>query len=176
MSEIKKFWVVQNVPDSWDLFTDPSYQDDNHRLLHFCGALDEGGYSLHHMIRIYNGTGQDRWEKENTKVYDNEAEARKDAEARFKKARARFEKQQKAASDPLVAKVAARFTAGAKPIETFTNEEDQMESYVFESTSSKGGYNVTMRDLDSGEMVSTKFTDIPDLKQAVAKAKKIVGK
>lgn len=110
MPEIKKFWPVSDVPESWDLFTDPQFKDDEHRLAHFCGALDEGGYSIDKLVRIYTGTGPDLWEKEKTKVYDNAADARKDAEARLKKARAKFEKKQKTASDPVVARVATRFS------------------------------------------------------------------
>lgn len=98
MAEINKFWVVNNYSGD-DLFTDSAIKDDAHRLAHFCGALEDGGWSLHKMIRVYNGTGQSTWEKEKSKVYDNEADARKDAEARLKKARAKFEKGSKTASE-----------------------------------------------------------------------------
>jgi hypothetical protein len=60
-----------------------------------------------------------------------------------------------------------------KPVETFTNKDDGMESYVFEND--RGGYNVTMKDLDSGDFIPTAFTGIKDLKKAIEKAKKIVG-
>jgi hypothetical protein len=69
-------------------------------------------------------------------------------------------------------KVAARF-ASPKPLRTFTNKDDGMESYVFENA--KGKFNVTLRDLDSGEMIPTGYIDIPDLDKAIAKAKKIIG-
>lgn len=38
-----------------------------------------------------------------------------------------------------------------KPLHTFTNEAEGMESYVW--SADRGGYNVTMRDLDSGEFI-----------------------
>lgn len=59
-----------------------------------------------------------------------------------------------------------------KPLKTFTNKEDGMESYVFEST--RGGYNVTLKDLDSGLMVPHGF-NFPDLHKAEQKAKEIAG-
>jgi hypothetical protein len=130
MPEIKKFWPVHNAPtysgsDGTNyLWTDETIKDDEHRLAHFCGAFEEGGFTIHHMIRIYNGTGQGRWEKENTKVYDNAADAKKDAEARFKKAKAKFDASQSDAQDEarasqkrggLAERVVARHLARKKP-------------------------------------------------------------
>jgi hypothetical protein len=63
-------------------------------------------------------------------------------------------------------------TSKKKPLKTFTNKDEGMESYVFESD--RGGYNVTMKDLDADEMVPTGFVGIKDLDAAIAKAKKIV--
>lgn len=116
MAEIKNFWTVSDYPGGSDeLFTDPELKDRKEaQLAHMSAGLDSGGISLHRLIRIYNGTGQDRWEKEKTKVYDNEAEARKDAEARLAKVRAKFEKSQgKKASveDEIVTAVATKFIA-----------------------------------------------------------------
>lgn len=61
-----------------------------------------------------------------------------------------------------------------KPLKTFTNKEDGMESYVFENEGKGGGYNVTLKDLDSGEFVPSGFIGIKDLNKAIEKAKKIV--
>jgi len=65
-------------------------------------------------------------------------------------------------------------TAKKKPLKTFTNKEDGMESYVFENEGREGGYNVTMKDLDADEFVPTGFVGIKDLNKAIEKAKKIV--
>ena len=61
----------------------------------------------------------------------------------------------------------------SQPIATFTNEETGMESYVYPSD--RGGYNVTLKDLDSGEFVDGTPVGIKDKDVALAKAKKIVG-
>jgi hypothetical protein len=72
------------------------------------------------------------------------------------------------------ADVVARFSAAKpKPLKTFTNEDTQMESYVYENE--RSGYNVTVKDLDSGEMLPTSFSGIRDLNQAIQKAKKAVA-
>lgn len=60
------------------------------------------------------------------------------------------------------------------PIATFRNDEDQMESYVVTSTRPSGGYNVTLRDLDSGEMIPWAQVGIQSLEDAIARAKEIV--
>ena len=114
MPEIKKFWPVHDAPEyagsngSDYLWTDPDIKSEEHRLAHFSSALEEGGHSLHKMIRIYNGTGQDTWEKENTKVYDDAASARKDAEKRMAKAHQRFERRHPDAK--VAQQVVSRFT------------------------------------------------------------------
>ena len=59
-----------------------------------------------------------------------------------------------------------------KPLYTFTNKEDGMESYVFKSTNT--GYNITLRDLDSGEMVSAAL-GANDLGVARDKARRAAG-
>jgi len=61
-----------------------------------------------------------------------------------------------------------------KPLKTFTNKEDGMESYVFENEGKDGGYNVTLKDLDADEFVPSGFVGIKDLNKAIEKAKKIV--
>lgn len=112
MAEIKKFWTVADikVDGSFDyLFTDPAITSEDVRIAQLMAGYGEGGISIHALVRIYDGTGQDRWVKEKTRIYDNEPEAKKDAEAVIKKARAKFEKAKKAAEDPMAARVASRF-------------------------------------------------------------------
>lgn len=94
MAELRKLWIVVDADESV-----LDYPED-HVLAHFCGALDEGGYSLDKFLRIYSGTGHSTWEKENTRVYDDEASARKDAEKRLSKLRSKSKK--KTASTRLV--------------------------------------------------------------------------
>jgi hypothetical protein len=61
------------------------------------------------------------------------------------------------------------WTPRKTPLHTFTNAGEGMESYVWPA--SRGGYNVTMRDLDSGEFVpEARWTD--DEENAIATAKK----
>lgn len=60
-----------------------------------------------------------------------------------------------------------------KPVATFTNTDEGMESYVF--LNEKSGYNVTLKDLDSGMFVPMGFCGIKDLNQAIAKAKKVAN-
>ena len=95
MPELKKFWIVTDYVgnDPNELFTDRAILNDEHRLAQLCGALPEGGYSIHTVVRIYlGGGGQDTWEQEKTKVYDNDTDAREDAEKRLAAYRAKFEK------------------------------------------------------------------------------------
>lgn len=108
MAEIKKFWMVRDMLKLEHLFEDPILKTDAERVGQLMG--DQEGMSIHKIVRIYMGTGQDLWEKENTKLYDDAASAKKDAEARLKKARAKYEKLTKQGSaDPLVRRVASRF-------------------------------------------------------------------
>ena len=65
-----------------------------------------------------------------------------------------------------------RRASSKKPVETFTNEDEQMQSNIFED--GHGGYNVMLKDLDSGETVPFGRAHIKDLKEAVALAKKWV--
>jgi hypothetical protein len=96
MAEIKKLWLVLDAPKATGsldyLWEDSAIQDEEHRLAHFCGALSEGGYDVDQFVRVYWG-GQQRTLKENPKVYDDEASARKDAEKRLAKARTAYEKR-----------------------------------------------------------------------------------
>ena len=93
MPEVKKLWIVIDVPEDWNIFTDPAIHNEEHRLLHYCGALDEGGYSLDKFLRVFSGTGWEQWDKENPKVYDDGGSARKDAEKRLAKDKAKFLKK-----------------------------------------------------------------------------------
>lgn len=61
------------------------------------------------------------------------------------------------------------------PVATFTNPETGMESYVYASTDAPGTFNVTLKDLDSGEMVPCGYARIPDLDKAKATAMKVAG-
>ncbi len=60
----------------------------------------------------------------------------------------------------------------AKLLHTFTNEEEGVESYVYEN--GKGGFNVTMKDLDSGNFLPWAMVNISDLSSAVKSAKHVV--
>lgn len=57
---------------------------------------------------------------------------------------------------------------------TFTNSETGMESYVVFNTGRSGGYNVTLKDLDADEMLTTSYIGIRDYDAAVHKAKELV--
>lgn len=48
-------------------------------------ALEEGGYNIHQLVRLYDGTEaiRGRWDKEHTKVYGDAASAKADAEKRM---------------------------------------------------------------------------------------------
>jgi len=56
----------------------------------------------------------------------------------------------------------------------FTNSETGMESYVVFNTGRSGGYNVTLKCLDTGEMLPTAYIGIRDYDAAVHKAKELV--
>jgi len=93
MAEVKKFWIVSDPPKvdgSWDwIWEDPAIVNssdvDGMRMAQFCGALSEGGYSIHGLVRVYDGTEtvRGRWDKEHTKVYDDEGSAKTDATKRM---------------------------------------------------------------------------------------------
>jgi hypothetical protein len=109
MAEIKKIWLVHDYPgmDVNDLFTDPAIRDEEHRLQQLMG--DPSGYSPDTLFRIVFGTGIHKFFAENPKLYDDAASARKDAESRVAKARAKYERTKTAGStDPLVERVLAR--------------------------------------------------------------------
>lgn len=58
---------------------------------------------------------------------------------------------------------------GASPLATFRNNDLGLESYVFAGSR---GYNVTLRDLDSGESVPLGYVNIVSWNDALAKARK----
>lgn len=91
MPEVKKLWIVTDQPSS--VLTDPAIKTEEHLLLQFCGALDEGGYSMDKFLRIYEGTGHETWKKENTKVYTEATGAEEDAKKRLNKLRSRSERK-----------------------------------------------------------------------------------
>ena len=62
--------------------------------------------------------------------------------------------------------------SNAIPIASFTNESTGMTAFVYPNT--KAGYNVTVRDDDSGEYLSTAITGIQSLDAAKAKAMEIL--
>lgn len=55
-------------------------------------------------------------------------------------------------------------------VETFVNEEDQMQSFVWDN--GNGTFNVTLKDLDSGEFVPV-VKQFPDLQRAIQYAKTV---
>lgn len=100
MAEIKKVWMVREPnKNEFDIF-DPSYWEprpvptDEDELL---GQFDyaEDGISVDTLVDIIVGTsltGKGLWWKENTKIYDDAASAKKDAKKRLEAARKRHEK------------------------------------------------------------------------------------
>ena len=108
MAEIKRLWIVATPPADQlvDMWTDPAYQDDDHRIMHFCGALAESdGYSIDQFVRVYwGGKGHLTWDKERSKLYSDEASAKKDATARFEKAKRKY------APKTAASRVAARYS------------------------------------------------------------------
>lgn len=111
MAEIKKFYICRDpekIDGSFDhYFEDPAIKDEEHRLQQIMSESE--GRSIHGLVRVYMGTGQDRWEKEHTKVYDDFASARADAVKRMAKVEKQYKAKKKTASDPVASKVAARF-------------------------------------------------------------------
>jgi hypothetical protein len=96
MPEIKRVWLVVTPGNQKDLdwlWTDPAMKNatDADRLEQFCGALAEGGYDMDKFMRVVFGTPAAAWWKEKSKVYDDEASARKDAEKRLAKAKKAYE-------------------------------------------------------------------------------------
>lgn len=72
----------------------------------------------------------------------------------------------------LEARIVERFKAAkAKPLHTFKSKDGDLESYVWEAT--KGGFNVTLKDLDSDNFLPT-AVHTNDLTKAVETAKKWV--
>lgn len=61
----------------------------------------------------------------------------------------------------------------ATPVYTVT-DEDQMQANVYPNTSKPGWFNVTLRDLDSGEYVPTAYR-FDTLGKAKAKADQLAG-
>ena len=55
---------------------------------------------------------------------------------------------------------------------SFTNTADGVTSFVFKNV--KSGFNVTLRDDDSGEFVGAAICGIKNLDAAIAKAKEII--
>ena len=64
-------------------------------------------------------------------------------------------------------------TTTKEPVATYDNAEDGMRAYVW--VSDRGGYNVTVQDLDSGLFVPMAIVGIADVEVAKAKARKAVG-
>lgn len=101
MAEITKFWMIHSFYGGSHpvegLFEDKAIKDDEHRLAQF-GYEDEG-MDIHRLVSIYDGTPKGAWQKEKTKLYDNAADAKKDAEKRLNAARKKYEKMKKSASE-----------------------------------------------------------------------------
>lgn len=57
-------------------------------------------------------------------------------------------------------------------LHSFTNSDTGMTAFVVES--SRGGYNVSLRDDDSGEFASFVTCGIKDINVAIAKAKEVL--
>ncbi len=107
MAEIKKFWIVSDpmkIDGSYaHYWEDPAILDQEHRLAQIAGALTEGGYDVDTFVRVYMGTwhkNKNAWAKEHTKVYDDAASARTDAEKRMTKARKAYEQEKGDAAVP----------------------------------------------------------------------------
>lgn len=83
MAEIKKVWVV----------TDPTPESEMVDILY--------GTDLPGFINYLRGSNRDDWKKENSSLYDNEAEATADAKKRMKK---RDADQKKTASDRVLSR------------------------------------------------------------------------
>jgi len=93
MAELKRVWIIRDYnlkPE--DLFTDPAHKDDEDRLRDL--GWDEDGVSVDSLVNIIIGgfTINPRgWQQEKTKLYTDAASARKDAEKRLAKLRAKYE-------------------------------------------------------------------------------------
>jgi hypothetical protein len=61
-----------------------------------------------------------------------------------------------------------------KPLFTVTNGDTQMEAKVWPSTYAAAGFNVTVRDLDSGEYLTTAYCSIQTFDAACEKARELV--
>lgn len=61
--------------------------------------------------------------------------------------------------------------AMATPIEAFTNDETNMQARVWNAT--RGGYHVSLCDLDSGETLQT-FFHYSNLEDAITKAREVL--
>ena len=108
MPEIKKVWLV-TTPSGYHANMDwvfEDYKEEASQLAQFCGALQEGGYDMDKFMRVVYGTPAATWWKEKSKVYDDEASARKDAEKRLEAARKKYESRKTAT------RIAERFKAG----------------------------------------------------------------
>jgi hypothetical protein len=80
LAEIKRVWVVRDAAVS-DL-DDPAIQNEAHLLEQFMWEMD-----IDKFVRVVSGTPGDKWREEHSKVYDDEASARKDAVKRLGKLR-----------------------------------------------------------------------------------------
>lgn len=105
MAEIKQVWVVRDGAES-DL--------DDPAIKSWPGDLEENILSqflykadINEFVRIVMGSGNDWWD-EHHKVYDDEASARRDAEARLKRLRAKVERRK---SKTAAERVADRFAS-----------------------------------------------------------------
>lgn len=95
MAEIKKLWKVQDAAES--NLDDPAIKS-------WPGDLEENILSqfmaevtVDELVRIVRGSPGSIWWDENTKLYDDEGSARRDAEARLRKLRKKVERQKSAA-------------------------------------------------------------------------------
>lgn len=114
MAEIKKLWITHDFRGDMGSLLETTKGDHEWLLGHFCAGLDEGGLSFQKFMDIAFGTGAVNFAKEKTRAWDNEADARKDAEKRLAKAQKKHEaKGGKEASDNVIAsRIAFQFTKG----------------------------------------------------------------
>jgi hypothetical protein len=101
MAEIKRFHLCRDpmrIEGSYDhLFEDPAIKDEDDRIAQL-GPIEEG-WSIHGLVRVYMGTGQDQWEQEHTKIYADFASAKADAVKRLAKVRKQYEAKKTAAAE-----------------------------------------------------------------------------
>ena len=77
-------------------------------------------------------------------------------------------------NEKMYQQIVRRFLAAhPKPIEQFTNEEDQMQASVYPHAQ---GFSCVYTDLDSGHTVGTTIFHDADPKRAIAKAKQLAGR